>query len=203
LNVLCLDLEGVLIPEIWPAVAAETGIRELLKTTRDIPVYDDLMQLRLSVLDQHDLPLSMIQGVIDGLDPLPGAKEFLDRVRQRFQVAMVSDTFYQFAMPLMAKLGWPTLLCHRLEIMDDRIVGYQIRQPDPKRCSVRAFQSLEYRVLAAGDSYNDISMLEEADVGFFFCAPDNVRREFPQYRGANSYAELQRLLEDADAGFGG
>jgi phosphoserine/homoserine phosphotransferase len=196
-DVLCLDLEGVLIPEIWQAVAERTGIDELRKTTRDIPVYDDLMQLRLGVLEANDLPLSLIQEVIDGLDPLPGAPEFLGWARQRFQVAIISDTFYQFAMPLMAKLGWPTLLCHTLVVRDDRIVDYRIRQPDPKRRSVQAFQSLNYRVLAAGDSYNDVSMLEEADAGFFFCAPDNVRAEFPQYPYAGDYQGLQRLLEEA------
>jgi len=197
-NVLCLDLEGVLIPEIWLAVAAETGIEELKKTTRDIPVYDELMQLRLGVLARNDLPLSLIQRVIDTLDPLPGAQAFLDWARQRFQVAIISDTFYQFAMPFMAKLGWPTLLCHRLVVENDRIVGYRIRQPDPKRCSVRAFRSLEYKVLAAGDSYNDISMLEEADAGFFYRAPAKVLEEFPQYPAAEDYAGLQQFLTDAD-----
>ena len=198
MNVLCLDLEGVLIPEIWLAVAAETGIEELKKTTRDIPVYDELMQLRLGVLDRHDLPLSLIARVIGTLDPLPGAQAFLDWARERFQVAIISDTFYQFAMPFMAKLGWPTLLCHRLEVENDRIIGYRIRQPDPKRCSVKAFRSLEYKVLAAGDSYNDVSMLEEADAGFFFRAPPNVLAEFPQYAAAEDYAGLQRLLTAAD-----
>jgi phosphoserine/homoserine phosphotransferase len=197
LNVLCLDLEGVLVPEIWQAVADRTGIDALRKTTRDVPVYDDLMQLRLRVLADHDLPLSTIQNVIDEQEPLPGAPEFLGWARQQFQVAIISDTFYQFAMPLMAKLGWPTLLCHNLEVRDDRIVGYRIRQPDPKRHSVRAFQSLNYRVLAAGDSYNDVSMLEEADAGFFFRAPDNVRAEFPEYSCANEYDQLKRLLQDA------
>lgn len=201
MNVLCLDLEGVLIPEVWQAVAAETGADELLKTTRDIPVYDDLMQLRLGVLEELNLPLSVIERVIEGLEPLPGAVGFLDWARQRFQIAIISDTFYQFALPFMAKLGQPLLLCHQLEIKDDRIVGYRIRQPDPKRCSVRAFQSLEYRVLAAGDSYNDISMLEEADAGFFFCAPDNVLEEFPQHQSATDYAGLQRLLVAADEAF--
>lgn len=197
MNVLCLDLEGVLIPEIWQAVADHTGIDTLRKTTRDIPVYDDLMQLRLDVLAEHDLPLSTIQSVIDGLEPLPGAPEFLGWARQRFQVAIISDTFYQFAMPLMAKLGWPTLLCHNLVVKDDRIVDYSIRQPDPKRRSVQAFRSLNYKVLAAGDSYNDVSMLEEADAGFFFCAPDNVRSEFPQYPFAADYEALKRLLAAA------
>ena len=197
MNVLCLDLEGVLIPEIWPAVADRTGIPELRKTTRDVPVYDDLMQLRLGVLAEHTLPLSLIQDVIDDLEPLPGAPEFLGWARQHFQVAIVSDTFYQFAMPLMARLGWPTLLCHQLVVEGDRIVDYRIRQPDPKRRAVQAFRSLNYRVLAAGDSYNDVSMLEEADAGFFFCAPDNVRAEFPQYPFAADYEALKSLLEDA------
>jgi len=195
-DVLCLDLEGVLIPEIWQAVAAEAGIEELTKTTRDIPVYDDLMQLRLDVLRQHDLRMSWIETVIHDLDPLPGAVDFLDWARSRFQIAIISDTFYQFAMPMMAKLGWPSLFCHHLEIADDRIVGYRIRQPDPKRCSVQAFQSLKYRVLAAGDSYNDIAMLEEADHGFFFAAPQNVLAEFPQYPHAPDYAALQTLLTE-------
>ena len=199
MNVLCLDLEGVLIPEVWLAVAEETGIDALTRTTRDIPVYDELMQMRLGVLAENDLPLSLIEQVIDRLEPLEGAREFLDWARQRFQVAIISDTFYQFAMPFMAKLGWPTLLCHKLVVEDDRITGYRIRQPDPKRCSVRAFRSLEYRILAAGDSYNDVSMLEEADAGFFFKAPDNVRADYPQYAAAEDYAGLQALLESADA----
>lgn len=195
MNILCLDLEGVLIPEIWQAVAARTGIDALNKTTRDIPVYDELMRLRLDLLETHDLPLSMIQEVIEGLEPLPGAADFLDWARQRFQVAIISDTFYQFAMPLMAKLGWPTLLCHKLVVEDDRIRDYRIRQPDPKRQCVKAFQALNYRVLAAGDSYNDVSMLEEADAGFFFAAPDNVRVDYPQYPYAADYPALQQLLE--------
>jgi phosphoserine / homoserine phosphotransferase len=197
LDILCLDLEGVLIPEIWQAVADRTGIDALRKTTREVPVYDELMRMRLGILAEHDLPLSTIQQVIDQLEPLPGAPEFLGWARQHYQVAIISDTFYQFAMPLMAKLGWPTLLCHRLVVEDDRIVDYRIRQPDPKRQSVKAFRSLNYRVLAAGDSYNDVSMLEEADAGFLYCAPDNVRREFPQYPFAGDYAALQRLLESA------
>lgn len=193
-DVLCLDLEGVLIPEIWQAVAAKTEIEALAKTTRDIPVYDELMQLRLQVLAQHDLPLSTIEKVIAELEPLPGAQDFLAWARQRFQIAIISDTFYQFAMPFMAKLGWPLLLCHRLVVTDDRIVGYKIRQEDPKRCSVKAFKSLNYRVFAAGDSYNDIPMLEEADHGFFFAAPQNIVDEFPQYPHAPDYAALQTHL---------
>ncbi len=195
MDVLCLDLEGVLVPEVWQAVARETGIDALNKTTRDIPVYDDLMQYRLDVLAQHDVTMSLIQGEIDKLDPLPGAVDFLAWARERFQVAIISDTFYEFAAPLMRKLGHPMLLCHKLEIDDDRIVGYRIRQPDPKRQSVRAFKALKYRVLAAGDSFNDVSMLEEADRGVFFSAPENVTAQFPQYATTQSYAELQAALE--------
>ena len=199
MDVLCLDLEGVLIPEIWQGVAARTGIDELNKTTRDIPVYDELMQLRLGVLAEHDISMSLIAEVIDSLDPLPGAAEFLDWARERFQVAIISDTFYQFAWPFMRKLGWPTLLCHRLRLDGDRIIGYELRQPDPKRCSVEAFQSLKYRVLAAGDSYNDIPMLQAADAGFFFQAPDKVLADYPQFPMAASYAQLQAMLEDKRA----
>ena len=194
MNVLCLDLEGVLVPEVWQAVAQSTGIDALNKTTRDIPVYDDLMQYRLGILAEHDISLSQIQAEIDKLDPLPGAKDFLDWARTRFQVAIISDTFYEFAAPLMAKLEQPFLLCHTLEIENDRIVDYKIRQEDPKRCSVKAFQSLTYTVFAAGDSFNDVSMLDQAEHGFFFCAPENVTREYPQYPLTTSYAELQESL---------
>lgn len=197
MEILCLDLEGVLVPEIWEAVAQKTQIDELLKTTRDIPDYDDLMQLRLKVVAEHDLSMSLIEEVITTLDPLPGAGDFLLWARSRFQIAIISDTFYQFAMPLVAKLGGPLLLCHSLEVKNDRIVGYRMRQPDPKRRSVQSFKSLNYRVLAAGDSYNDISMLEEADAGFFYRAPENVRTEFPQFPAAEDYATLQGLLAEA------
>ncbi len=197
MEILCLDLEGVLVPEIWEAVAQKTQIDELLKTTRDIPDYDDLMQLRLKVVAEHDLSMSLIEEVITTLDPLPGAEDFLLWARSRFQIAIISDTFYQFAMPLVAKLGGPLLLCHSLEVKNDRIVGYRMRQPDPKRRSVQSFKSLNYRVLAAGDSYNDISMLEEADAGFFYRAPENVRTEFPQFPAAEDYATLQGLLAQA------
>jgi phosphoserine/homoserine phosphotransferase len=199
LDILCLDLEGVLVPEVWQAVATSTGIDALQKTTRDIPDYDELMQYRLAILREHDISLSMIKAEIDKLDPLPGAVDFLDWARQRYQVAMISDTFYDFAAPLMAKLAYPMLLCHKLVVEKDRIVDYKIRQPDPKRCSVRAFKSLGYRILAAGDSFNDISMLEEADHGFFFQAPENICAQFPQYARAADYAELQAFLEEASA----
>ena len=195
MKVLCLDLEGVLIPEIWQAVAGRTGLDALNKTTRDIPDYDELMQFRMRVLRENDLAFTMIREVIDGVEPLAGAREFLDWARQRFQVAIVSDTFYEFAMPLMAKLGWPVLLCHRARIEDDRLAGYTLRQSDPKRSAVRAFQSLNMSVVAAGDSYNDIPMLEQADAGYFYRAPANVRSEFPRFRAAENYTVLKSLLE--------
>ena len=194
MKVLCLDLEGVLIPEIWQAVAERTGLAALNKTTRDIPDYDELMQFRMNVLRTHDLAFSMIRGVIDEVEPLAGAREFLDWARQGYQVVIVSDTFYEFAMPLMAKLGWPTLLCHRARIEDDRLADYSLRQPDPKRSAVQAFRSLRMPVLAAGDSYNDVPMLEEADAGFFYRAPANVRADHPQFAAAESYAALERLI---------
>jgi phosphoserine / homoserine phosphotransferase len=194
MDVLCLDLEGVLIPEIWIAVAERTGIESLRKTTRDIPVYDDLMKLRLGILAEHRIGLATIQAAIETLEPLPGAIEFLDWARNRFQVAIVSDTFYEFAHPMMAKLGWPLLLCHRLEVAHGKIEGYRIRQPDPKRQSVKAFQSLRYRVLAVGDSYNDIPMLDQADQGFFYRCPTAVAAEYPQFPCASNYPVLQDLL---------
>jgi len=201
LDILCLDLEGVLVPEVWQAVAKETQIPELLKTTRDIPNYDDLMNYRLGIIDQHDITLSQIQAEIAKLAPLPGAADFLLWARQHFQVAIISDTFYEFAAPLMAQLNEPFLLCHKLQVSNDRITGYRLRQPDPKRCSVKAFKSLELNVIAAGDSFNDVSMLEEADAGIFFQAPDNVREQFPQYPLANDYGKLQSLILEAQKRF--
>ena len=201
LDILCLDLEGVLVPEVWQAVAKETQIPELLKTTRDIPNYDDLMNYRLGIIDQHDITLSQIQAEIAKLAPLPGAADFLRWARQHFQVAIISDTFYEFAAPLMAQLNEPFLLCHKLQVSSDRITGYRLRQPDPKRCSVKAFKSLELNVIAAGDSFNDVSMLEEADAGIFFQAPDNVREQFPQYPLANDYGDLQSLILEAQKRF--
>jgi phosphoserine/homoserine phosphotransferase len=193
-DVLCLDLEGVLVPEVWQAVAGATQVEGLLKTTRDIPVYEDLMNYRLKLLEEHDITLSDVQAQIATLQPLPGAFEFLQWARLHFQVAIISDTFYEFAAPLMAQLQEPFLLCHKLVVEQDRIVGFKLRQTDPKRCSVKAFKSLDLRVLAAGDSFNDVSMLEEADRGIFFQAPDNVREIYPQYPLANSYEALKTLL---------
>ena len=194
MNVLCLDLEGVLVPEIWQAVAETTGIPALRKTTRDIPVYDDLMRARLAILDEYSLPLGTIQDVIADLSPLPGASDFLAWARSRYQIAILSDTFYEFAMPLMAKLGHPLLLCHRLTLDAGRIVGYRLRQEDPKRHAVRAFHALNYRVVAAGDSYNDVAMLEEADTGLFFDAPASVIAQYPSFRAVSGYEELAAAL---------
>jgi len=191
-EIACLDLEGVLLPEIWIKFAEATGISELKVTTRDIPDYDELMQLRLSILDKHGLGVNEIQEVIATLSPLEGASEFLDWLRERFQVIILSDTFYQFAGPLMAQLGNPTLLCHNLEIdANGRVVNYHLRQKDPKRQSVIALKSLYYRIIAAGDSYNDTSMLEEAHSGILFCPPQNVIDEFPQYPVARNYEEFK------------
>ena len=188
----CLDLEGVLIPEIWIAFAEKTGIEELRATTRDIPDYDVLMKQRLGLLDQHGLTIDDIQQVIATLEPLPGAADFLNWLRERFQVIILSDTFYEFSQPLMRQLAWPTLLCHRL-ITDEqgRVVDYKLRQTDPKRASVKALHSLNYRVIAAGDSYNDTTMLSEAEVGILFHAPQSVIDEFPQFPAVQTFEELR------------
>lgn len=193
-TVVTLDLEGVLVPEIWIAVAEATGITELRRTTRDEPDYDRLMRGRLEILDRHGLTMSRIEDVIAGLDPLPGAREFLDELRHRTQVVILSDTFEQFGRPLMNLLGRPTLLCHRLVVENDRIVDYELRMTDQKRHAVRALKGLNYRVFAAGDSYNDTAMLSEADAGFLFHAPDNVIREFPQFPALHTYDELLAAL---------
>ena len=198
MKLLCLDLEGVLIPEIWLGVADRTGIEALRLTTRDISDYDELMQGRLAVLETHGLTMRDVQAVIQEMNPLPGAAEFMRWARENFQVAILSDTFYEFATPLMGKLDQPFLLCHRLEVADDgRITGYRLRQPDPKRAAVKAFHDLRYTVLAAGDSFNDTAMLEEADAGFFFSAPQNVRDAFPQFDATDTYDELKIRLEEA------
>ena len=196
----CLDLEGVLVPEIWIGVAERTGIAELRRTTRDEPDYDVLMKRRLAILEEHGLGLPDVQEVIAGLAPLPGAVEFLDWLRERMQVVILSDTFYPFAKPLMRQLGWPALLCHDLEVTPEgRIADYRLRQRDPKRRAVRAFHDLNFRVVAAGDSYNDTAMLEEADAGIFFRPPDNVVREFPRFPVTRTYQELRAVFEQAAA----
>ncbi|MEM1113570.1 MAG: bifunctional phosphoserine phosphatase/homoserine phosphotransferase ThrH [Pseudomonadota bacterium] len=194
----CLDLEGVLVPEIWIAFAQKTGIEELRATTRDVPDYDELMQQRLRILDAHKLRIQDIQSVIAGLEPLPGALDFLDWLRERFQVIILSDTFYEFSEPLMRQLRWPTLFCHRL-VTDEsgRVVDYKLRQVDPKRSSVKALHTLNYRVIAAGDSYNDTTMLSEADVGILFHAPDNVIAEFPEFKAVQEFGDLKQAFIDA------
>jgi phosphoserine/homoserine phosphotransferase len=191
MKMVCLDLEGVLVPEIWINVAEATGIESLRKTTRDIADYDELMHYRLAILDQHQLSLSDIQKVIAGLEPLAGATDFLAELRSQFQVTILSDTFYEFAQPLMQQLGWPLLLCHRLQVDEkNRITGYQLRQANPKRQAVLAFQSLYYQVLAAGDSYNDTQMLLAADAGAFIHAPPAISGQFPNLPSFDSYADL-------------
>jgi phosphoserine/homoserine phosphotransferase len=203
-HMLCLDLEGVLVPEIWIGVAERTGIAELRVTTRDEPDYDKLMRRRLAILEREGLGLPDIQAVIDALGPLPGAREFLDWARERVQVLILSDTFYEFAQPLMRQLGWPTLMCHRLVVGGNgRIEDYRLRQPDQKREAVRALHGLRFRVVAAGDSYNDTAMLSEADAGILFCPPDNVIREFPQFPVTRDYAELRAAVEAALAKLAG
>jgi phosphoserine/homoserine phosphotransferase len=189
-----LDVEGVLVPEIWIAVAERTGIAELRRTTRDEPDYDALMRHRLDLLERHGIGLQAITKVISEMAPLPGAVDFLDELRERSPVVLLSDTFAEFAAPLMAQLGRPTVLCHNLDVEDDRIVGYRLRRPDQKRHAVEAFRSMGYRVLAAGDSYNDTSMLLAADAGFLFRAPERVRAEFPQLPAFERYDELSAAL---------
>lgn len=195
-TLVALDVEGVLLPEVWIAVAERTGIDELRRTTRDEPDYDVLMRGRLALLDEHGLSMSAITDVIAELEPLPGAAEFLDGLRQRMQVVLLSDTFRQFARPLMAQLGWPTILCHDLDVVDDRVVGYRLRVAGQKRLAVDAFRTLGYQVVAAGDSYNDTAMLLAADHGFLFRAPDRVRQEFPQLPAFDGYDELTAAIDD-------
>ena len=193
MEIACLDLEGVLVPEIWIAFAEKTGIEELKKTTRDEPDYDVLMQYRLDLLRQHKLGLNEIQEVIATLSPLEGAADFVDWLRERFQVVILSDTFYEFASPLMKQLGYPTLLCHKLETDESgNVVNYRLRQANPKRQAIVGFKSMYYRTIAAGDSYNDATMLAEADAGILFHAPDNVINEFPQFPAVQTFADLKQ-----------
>jgi phosphoserine/homoserine phosphotransferase len=195
-TIVTLDLEGVLVPEIWVAVAERTGIDALRRTTRDEPDYDVLMRGRLALLDQHGLDLALIQEVIASLGPLPGAREFLDRLRERTQVVILSDTFEEFAHPLMRQLGWPTIFCHRLVIEAGRVTGYTLRQPNQKQRSVEALRGLNYRVLAAGDSFNDVTMLQAADYGFFFHAPPAIQAQFPQFPAYETYDELLSAMRE-------
>ncbi|HIA08888.1 MAG TPA: bifunctional phosphoserine phosphatase/homoserine phosphotransferase ThrH [Chromatiaceae bacterium] len=198
MQIACLDLEGVLVPEIWIDFAERTGIEALRATTRDIPDYDVLMRQRLDLLAEHGLGLPDIQSVIDDMGPLPGALEFVNWLRERYQVVILSDTFYEFAAPLMRQLGYPTILCHRLEVDGQgKVVDYHLRQVDPKRASVKAFHGLNYKIIATGDSYNDTTMLAEADAGILFCPPDNVIAEFPEFPVAKNYDELRAEFSKA------
>lgn len=198
MEIACLDLEGVLVPEIWIGFAEKTGIDSLRATTRDIPDYDVLMQQRLRILRENNLKLQDIQSVISTMTPMSGARDFIDWLRERFQVVILSDTFYEFSQPLMRQLGFPVLLCHRLVANDSGVItDYKIRQPDPKRQCVKAFHNLNFRVIATGDSYNDTSMLKEADAGILFKAPQRVIAEFPQFPSVSEYDELKREFVDA------
>jgi len=200
MQVVCLDLEGVLIPEIWIAFAERTGIADFRRTTRDEPDYDKLMRWRLALLKQHGLKLADIQAVIGGMAPMDGAKDFLDDLRARYQVIILSDTFYEFADPMMRQLGRPTLFCHRLVIdADGFVAGYKLRQPDQKAHAVNALKGLNYQVIAAGDSYNDTGMLGAADAGFFIHPPERIVAQFPQYPVNRSYAELKASIDGAAA----
>lgn len=193
MEIACLDLEGVLIPEIWIAFAEKTGIEALKRTTRDEPDYDVLMRYRLDILEKNGLGLNEIQEVIATLSPLDGAKDFVDWLRERFQVVILSDTFYEFAQPLMRQLGFPTLLCHKLEVdKTGKVTDYKLRQANPKRQAVVGFKSMYYRTIAAGDSYNDTTMLAEADVGILFHAPQNVIDEFPQFPAVQDFESLKK-----------
>lgn len=203
MQIACLDLEGVLVPEIWINFAEKTGITELRATTREVPDYDVLMRQRLSILAQHGLKLADVQDVIATLRPLDGAVEFLDWLKARFQVVILSDTFYEFADPLMKQLGYPTLFCHKLGIdASGAIADYHLRMPDQKREAVRRFHELRFQVIAAGDSYNDVTMLGEADRGILFCPPQNVIEEFPQFPVVRDYEALKEAFLTAQAGLG-
>ena len=196
--IVCLDLEGVLVPEIWVNFAIKTGIEELKITTREMPDYDALMTKRLKILDQHGFTLDDIQAVIEAMGPLEGAAEFVTWLRERTQVIILSDTFYEFALPLMRQLGYPTIFCNQLEIAPNgRIVNYKLRQPNQKKHAVAALKNLNFRVMAAGDAYNDTAMLGEAHAGFFFRPPDHLPKEFPQFPVTNTYAELQARFAQA------
>ena len=200
MKIVCLDLEGVLVPEIWISFAERTGIPEFRRTTRDEPNYDTLMKYRLGLLAEHGLGLPDIQKVICAMGPMPGAREFLDKLREDCEVIILSDTFYEFAHPLMRQLAWPTLFCHSLETdAAGRVVNYHLRMPEQKREAVKRFRELNFTVVAAGDSYNDTAMLGEAHAGILFHPPENVIREFPQYPVTQNYDELRAEIDKAFA----
>lgn len=192
MHIACLDFEGVLVPEIWVGLAERTGVEELKATTREIPDYNELMTMRLRIMAERGLKFADILAAAESLEPLPDAREFLDWLRTEYQVAIVSDTFYELALPLLRKLGYPMMLCHRLAVgADGTLTGYRLRQQDPKRHAVRGFKSMQYKVAATGDSYNDVPMLQEADRSWFFCPPANVVADHPSIAVARSYAELK------------
>jgi phosphoserine/homoserine phosphotransferase len=199
-KIVCLDLEGVLVPEIWITFSERTGIPELRRTTRDEPNYDTLMKYRLGILAEHGLGLPDIQKVICDMGPMPGARAFLDKLREDYEVIILSDTFYEFAHPLMRQLAWPTLFCHSLETdVNGVVVNYHLRMPEQKREAVKRFKEMNFTVVAAGDSYNDTAMLGEADAGILYHPPENVIREFPQYPVTLSYDELRAEIDKAFA----
>ncbi len=195
-TIVTLDLEGVLVPEIWIAVAEKTGIAALRRTTRDEPDYDVLMRGRLKILDDNGLKLSDIQNVIGTLKPFDGAKAFLDELRSITQVLILSDTFEEFSKPLMKQLDWPTLLCHKLIVENDRVTGYKIRIAEQKQKAVSALKLLNYKVISAGDSFNDTAMLKEANAGFLFHAPENIKKQFPHFIAVEEYADLMKLIKE-------
>ena len=200
MKIVCLDLEGVLVPEIWITFAERTGIPELRRTTRDEPNYDTLMKYRLDLLAKHKLGLPDIQKVICEMGPMPGAKAFLDKLREDYEVIILSDTFYEFAHPLMRQLAWPTLFCHSLEVDSTGVVvNYHLRMPEQKREAVKRFREMNFTVVAAGDSYNDTAMLGEAHAGILFHPPENVIREFPQFPVTLNYDELRSEIDQAFA----
>lgn len=199
MKIVCLDMEGVIAPEIWIELAERTGIDDLRRTTRDEPDYDVLMRYRLDILDKHGIGIEALQPIIDGIEPLPGARDFLDAIRAKYQLVILSDTFYEFVGPLMVKMGQPTLFCHRLKVdTAGRLSGYELRMPNHKQAAVEAFQALNFFAVAAGDSYNDTRMLGAADAGFLFRPPQNVIDEFPQFPVMTEYDELLSVIDAAE-----
>ena len=198
MNIVCLDLEGVLVPEIWIAFAEESGIPELKRTTRDEPDYDKLMNWRLGILKEHGLGLKEIQETIAKIDPLPGAKEFLDKLRETTQVIIISDTFTQFAAPLMKKLGWPTIFCNTLEVADDgTITGFKMRCEKSKYTTVKALQSIGYDTIASGDSHNDLGMIQASKAGFLFRSTEQIKKDYPQLEAFEEYDDLFEAIKKA------
>lgn len=198
MNIVCLDMEGVLVPEIWIAFSEVTGIPELRRTTRDEPDYDKLMHFRMDILNEHHLGLKEIQDTIAKIDPMEGAKEFLDELKTITQVVILSDTFEQFATPLMKKLGWPTLLCNTLEVADSgQITGYRMRVPDSKRTTIKAFHSAGCKTIASGDSFNDLGMIQESEFGFWFKTTPQIAKDYPQYPAFETYDELLGAIKES------